>query len=45
VQRQQGHAERFARIDASQVRDAVWQCVLQAVVEKGWLGAEVSDKT
>ena len=39
AQRQQDHAERFARIDASQARDAVWQCVLQAVVEKGWLEA------
>ena len=39
AKRQLGHAERFARIDASRVRDAVWQCVLQAVVEKGWLQA------
>lgn len=41
AERQRNHVERFARIDASQVRDAVWQCVLQAVVEKGWLEARV----
>ena len=39
AERQRNHFERFARIDASQGRDAVWQCVLQAVVEKGWLEA------
>ncbi len=37
--RQREHVERFARIDASVARDAVWQCVLQAVVEKGWMNA------
>ena len=37
--RQRSHAERFARIDASQARDAVWQCVFQVMVEKGWLEA------
>ena len=37
--RQREHVERFARIDASLARDAVWQCVLQAVVEKGWMEA------
>ena len=31
------HPERFARIDAAQSREAVWQDVRQAVVEKGWL--------
>ena len=35
--RQQGHPERFARIDASLSRDAVWQAVRQVFVEKGWL--------
>ena len=35
--RQRGHPERFARIDASQNRDAVWQAVRQVVVAKGWL--------
>lgn len=35
--RQQGHPERFARIDASQTRDAVWQAVRQVFVAKGWL--------
>ncbi|MBK5205074.1 MAG: dTMP kinase [Polaromonas sp.] len=35
--RQQGHPERFARIDASQTRDAVWQAVLQVFMSKGWL--------
>lgn len=37
AERQRNHAERFARIDASQTRDAVWRHVLQVVVEKGWL--------
>ena len=37
--RQQGHPERFARIDASQPREMVWQAVRQVFVEKGWLGA------
>ena len=37
--RQQAHPERFARINASQGRDAVWRDVLQVVVEKGWLDA------
>ena len=41
--RLQGHPERFARIDASQEREAVWQAVLQVFVEKGWLeGAALS---
>ena len=35
--RQQNHPERFARIDASQSRELVWQDVLQAFVSKGWL--------
>ncbi len=35
--RQQAHAERFARIDASQSREAVWQAVRQVFVAKGWL--------
>ena len=35
--RQQNHAERFARIDASQSRERVWQAVKQAFVAKGWL--------
>lgn len=35
--RQQGHPERFARIDASQAREAVWQAVRQVFIEKGWL--------
>lgn len=37
--RQLGHPERFARIDASQTREAVWQAVWQVFVEKGWLEA------
>ena len=37
--RQQGHPERFARIDASPTCDAVWQAVRQVFVEKGWLEA------
>ncbi len=37
--RQQGHPERFARIDAAQSRGAVWQAMLQVFVEKGWLEA------
>ena len=35
--RLQGHPERFARIDASPGRAAVWQAVWQVFVEKGWL--------
>ena len=35
--RQQSHPERFARIDASQNRELVWQAVQQALVTKGWL--------
>lgn len=35
--RQQGHPERFARIDAAQPRETVWQAVRQVFVEKGWL--------
>jgi len=37
--RQSSHPERFARIDASQSREAVWQAVWQVFVEKGWLEA------
>lgn len=40
--RLRGHSERFARIDASQARDAVWTCVFQVMVEKGWLEATAS---
>ena len=35
--RQQGHPERFERIDASQTREQVWEAVRQAFVAKGWL--------
>ena len=35
--RLQNHPERFARIDAFQNREAVWQDVRQVFVEKGWL--------
>jgi len=35
--RQQAQPERFARIDASQSREAVWMAVRQVFVEKGWL--------
>ena len=35
--RQHGHPERFARIDASQTREAVWLAVQQVFVAKGWL--------
>ncbi|MHB1248836.1 MAG: dTMP kinase [Polaromonas sp.] len=35
--RQQGQPERFARIDASQTREAVGLAVRQVFVEKGWL--------
>ena len=35
--RQQGHPERFARIDASQTREQVWEAVRQTFVGKGWL--------
>jgi dTMP kinase len=35
--RLQNHPERFARIDASQSREGVWQAVQQAFVAKGWL--------
>lgn len=35
--RQLGHPERFARIDASQSREAVGQAVRQVFVAKGWL--------
>ncbi len=37
--RQQGHPERFARIDASQSRDTVWLAVRQVFEAKGWLQA------
>ena len=39
AQRQRGHPERFARIDASQPRERVWLAVRQVFVEKGWLEA------
>ncbi|CAM3634780.1 dTMP kinase [Polaromonas hydrogenivorans] len=39
AERQLGHPERFARIDASQNREAVWQGIRQVFVEKGWLQA------
>ncbi|MGV8805654.1 MAG: dTMP kinase [Polaromonas sp.] len=39
AQRQRGHPERFARIDAAQPRERVWQAVRQVFVEKGWLQA------
>ena len=35
--RQQADPQRFARIDASQTRDAVWRDVQQVFVTKGWL--------
>jgi dTMP kinase len=35
--RQQGHPERFARINASQPREVVWLAVRQVFVAKGWL--------
>ena len=35
--RQQQHPERFARIDASQTREQVWEAVRRAFVAKGWL--------
>ena len=35
--RQRNHPERFARVDASQSRELVWQDVQQAFVAKGWL--------
>ena len=38
-ERWQAHRDRFARIDASQSREAVWRSVQQAIVEKGWLQA------
>ncbi|MCJ7798844.1 MAG: dTMP kinase, partial [Polaromonas sp.] len=37
AERQQGHPERFARIDASDTREAVWLAVRQVFVAKGWL--------
>lgn len=37
--RQAGHPERFARIDASRSREDVWEAVWQVFVEKGWLEA------
>ncbi len=40
--RQQGHPERFSRINAAQSREAVWACVWQVFVEKGWLEAAAS---
>ena len=35
--RQKNHPERFARIDAAQSRDEVWQAVRQVFMAKGWL--------
>lgn len=35
--RLQAEPNRFARVDAGQTRDAVWQGVLGAVNQKGWL--------
>lgn len=40
--RQKGHPERFARIDASQPREVVWQAVQQVFVKQGWLTAAAS---
>ncbi len=37
AQRQVQDPQRFARIDAAQSREAVWQDVLSAVQNKGWL--------
>ena len=37
ARRLQTDPERFARIDASLARDAVWRDVKQVVVAKGWL--------
>jgi len=37
--RQAGHPERFARINAAQAREAVWQDMRQVFVGKGWLQA------
>jgi dTMP kinase len=37
LQRWAANPSRFARINADQSREAVWQCVLQAVKTKGWL--------
>jgi dTMP kinase len=36
-QRMAGASQRFARIDAAGERDAVWQDVLTAVKQRGWL--------
>lgn len=41
--RQQGHPERFARIDASRSREAVWLAVRQVFEVKGWLQAMGGD--
>lgn len=40
--RQKGHPERFARIDASQPREVVWQAVEQVFVKQGWLTVAAS---
>ena len=40
--RQKGHPERFAQIDASQSKEAVWAAVWKVVMEKGWLKATAS---
>ncbi len=37
AQRQAQDPQRFARIDAAQSREAVWQDVLSAVQDRGWL--------
>lgn len=36
-QRMAGEPQRFARLDAARDRDAVWQDVLAAVKQRGWL--------
>jgi len=37
AQRAEGDAKRFARIDGSRPREQVWQQVLEAVRQRGWL--------
>jgi dTMP kinase len=37
LQRMQTNPDRFARIQADNTREGVWQEVLQAVVKRGWL--------
>lgn len=38
LQRLKADPQRFARICADQTRECVWHDVLQAIVQKGWLG-------